>query len=130
MCDIFKESGIKRTGQREAVLEVISTSNLPMTAEDIFKKTSGISLATVYRALEVFCRGGVVSKISVGDDERRYYEMASEKHRHYAVCLECHRMEYIDFCPVKDIRLGDFHVTGHRLELYGYCKECSQKKGQ
>jgi len=125
MKDLFKDNGIKRTEQREKLLEIIKNSKIPMTAEDIFKNTEDISLATVYRALEMFCEKGVLNKVSVGDDERRYYELVTDVHRHYAVCLKCRKMEYLNVCPVHHLKLDGFTVTGHRLELYGYCSSCS-----
>lgn len=128
MSDLFRRYGIKRTEQREALLKILTESKVPMTAEEIFKNTIGISLATVYRTLEIFCEKGVLVKFSVGKDEKKYYEPAREAHRHYAVCLGCGRMEHVDVCPVHGIKLRDFEVTGHRLELYGYCAECKKSE--
>lgn len=127
MTDLLKKYGIKRTQQREELLRILTESRVPMTAEEIFKGTKQISLATVYRTLETFCDKGVLVKISVGNAEKKYYEPAREAHRHYAVCLECGKLEHVDVCPVHDIAIGDFEVTGHRLELYGYCAACREK---
>lgn len=124
MNDIFKEHGIKRTEQREKLFEIIKKSKIPMTAEDIFKSTEGISLATIYRTLETFCEKGMLNRISVGDDDKRYYEPATNLHRHYAVCVKCKKMQYINICPVHHMQMQDFKIMGHRLELYGYCKNC------
>ena len=126
MNDLFKNNGIKKTEQREKLLKIIKNSKVPLTAEDIFKKTKEISLATIYRTLETFCEKGVLNKISVTDDERKYYELATDIHRHYAVCLKCKKMEYVNVCPVHDVNLDGFRITGHRLELYGYCNNCSE----
>ena len=126
MNDLFKNNGIKKTEQREKLLKIIKNSKVPLTAEDIFKKTTDISLATIYRTLETFCEKGVLNKISVTDDERRYYELATDIHRHYAVCLKCKKMEYVNVCPVHDVSLDGFRITGHRLELYGYCNNCAE----
>ena len=126
MNDLFKNNGIKKTEQREKLLKIIKNSKVPLTAEDIFKKTKEISLATIYRTLDTFCEKGVLNKISVTDDERRYYELATDIHRHYAVCLKCKKMEYVNVCPVHDVSLDGFRITGHRLELYGYCNNCSE----
>ena len=126
MNDLFKNNGIKKTEQREKLLKIIKNSKVPLTAEDIFKKTKEISLATIYRTLETFCEKGVLNKISVTDDERRYYELATDIHRHYAVCLKCKKMEYVNVCPVHDVSLDGFRITGHRLELYGYCNNCAE----
>lgn len=124
MTDLFKQCGMKRTAHREEIIDILEKSRIPMTAEDIFKEAENISLATVYRTIETFCQKGILTKISIGDDEKKYYELTSNKHRHYAVCLKCKRLEYIDICPVHDVFLNDFRITGHRLELYGYCKKC------
>ena len=125
MTDLFKRYGIKRTAHREEILDILEERRIPMTAEDIFKAAKNTSLATVYRTIETFCQNGLLTKISVGDDEKKYYELTSNKHRHYAVCLKCKKLKYIDVCPVHSITLDNFRVTGHRLELYGYCKNCS-----
>lgn len=124
--DIFEKYNLKRTEQRKTLLDILENSGIPLSAEDIFKKTNNISLATIYRALDTFSKSGILNKISVGADEKKYYELSSNNHRHYAVCINCKRMEYIDFCPVEKLSLKDFQITGHRLELYGYCKNCSK----
>lgn len=124
--DIFEKYNLKRTEQRKTLLDILENSGIPLTAEDIFKKTNNISLATIYRALDTFSKSGILNKISVGNDEKKYYELSSNNHRHYAVCINCKRMEYINFCPVEKLSLKDFQITGHRLELYGYCKNCSK----
>lgn len=127
MTDLFKQFGIKKTEHREKILNILEKSKIPMTAEDIFNQTQNISLATVYRAVETFAQKGVVTKISVGDDEKKYFEFSANRHRHYAVCIKCKHMEYIDVCPIHDIALDNFRITGHRLELYGYCKNCMRR---
>ena len=48
----------------------------------------------------------------------------ADAHRHYAICLGCHSMKYIDICPVHSPDIDDFTVTGHKLEIYGYCNKC------
>ena len=70
---------------------------------------------------------GGETKIKIVNNEKKYYEPASDVHRHYVVCLKCGKMEHINVCPVHDIKLDGFEVTGHRLELYGYCAECMDK---
>ena len=56
-----------------------------------------------------------------------YYELTVDRHRHYAICLGCHEMHSIDLCPLSDTHISNFTITGHRLELYGYCDKCKNK---
>ena len=59
-----------------------------------------------------------------------YNRIEKEEDTHYAVCLECHRRIPLKNCPFSQIHMGkeaeDFTVTEHKLELYGYCKECRE----
>ena len=42
------------------------------------------------------------------------------------ICKECGKIRCIDYCPIKDIPLQEdgFVPVDHRLEIYGFCKEC------
>lgn len=124
---ILTDAGLKCTTQRISVMEILSRANAPMTAESIFEKADGISLSTVYRIAERLVEKGIVTKNTIRDSDKFYYELVDNKHRHYAICLGCGGMKYVDICPVHNLKIDDFTVTGHKLEIYGYCGSC--KKG-
>lgn len=131
MSDISKllsQKGLKCTRQRLEILNVLKSADAPVTAEMIFSKLGTLSLSTVYRTLEKFTSAGLVSRQVFGDGNELYYELTYMKHRHYAVCLSCRKVRYINGCPVRETHLEDFTVTGHRLELFGYCSECRAAK--
>ncbi len=131
MSDISKllsQKGLKCTRQRLEILNVLKSADAPVTAEMIFSKLGSLSLSTVYRTLEKFTSAGLVSRQVFGDGNEMYYELTYMKHRHYAVCLSCRKVRYINGCPVRETHLEDFTVTGHRLELFGYCSECRAAK--
>ena len=123
--DILKEHGLKTTPQRSTVVNILLSAELPMCAEDIYNAADHMSLSTVYRTLEALCECGVVKKESILDGDKMYYELNDGKHRHYAVCLQCGKLMHVDVCPVHNTNVNGFTVTGHKLELYGYCKGCS-----
>lgn len=125
--DILKEHGLKNTRQRNDILKILVEAVVPMCAEEIYELTSDMSLSTVYRTLEAFYECGVVKKENILDGDKMHYELADGKHRHYAVCLECGGLTHIDVCPVHDADVSGFTVTGHKLELYGYCRACAKK---
>ena len=70
--------------------------------------------------------------ISYWGDGTVVYELNRGEHTHYAVCLECHKRIPLPSCPFAHVHLeqdtGDFTVTGHKLELYGYCKKCQEAR--
>jgi len=86
-------------------------------------------LSTVYRILELFVKKGVAIKTNVMNNEMAVYELNRFKHKHYAVCLNCHKIIVMDNCPmdtfIPQLEEKGFHIMGHNLEVFGLCKDCS-----
>jgi len=128
--------GIKKTKTREAVLSVLEHAEKPLSAMDIcmeIEKTGeNIWLSTVYRILELFIKKDIVNKISVMNNEMAVYELNRFIHKHYAVCMDCHKIISMNNCPmekfVPKIEDNEFHVIGHNVEVYGICRDCYHKK--
>ena len=117
------------------MLSVLEHAEKPLSAmeicSEIEKGGESAWLSTVYRILELFVKKGMVVKIAVMNNEMALYELNRFQHKHYAVCLSCHKIISMDNCPmerfVPKIRDDDFHVVGHNIVVYGYCKDCSSK---
>ncbi len=125
--EILSDVGLKCTRQRIKVMEVLHGAKSPLTAENIYEAADGMSLSTVYRIVEKLCEKGIVNKNTIQDSDKFYYEISAEKHRHYAICLGCGSMRYVDICPVHAPHIDGFTVTGHKLEIYGYCDKCKNE---
>ncbi|WMJ88022.1 Fur family transcriptional regulator [Anaerocolumna sp. MB42-C2] len=128
-------AGIKRTKQRENVLTILESSDKPLSATEIctqMEKTSDepVWLSTIYRIMELFVKKGIVIKTNMMSNEMAVYEINQFKHKHYAVCINCHKIITLDNCPMEKFipKLEDenFHVMGHNLEIFGVCKDCDQ----
>lgn len=126
MNDIFSNYHIKRTTQRICILNALRDSSYPLTAEEISKQLNEISLATIYRTLELFCEKGIAKRHSLPSSDKNHYEFSAGRHQHYAICLGCHSLVQIQACPVNNFEPENFHITGHHLEFYGYCKNCQK----
>ena len=132
-------AGIKWTRQRRDVYQVLSEAEEPLSALQIYRQLeetagqSGYALSTVYRILAAFEEHDMLRKSSWMGEDTLLYELDRGDHTHYALCLDCRRRVPLENCPFKQIHdhlpglPGDFVVTGHKLELYGYCKECRAK---
>lgn len=131
--------GLKWTKQRKSVYRVLREAEEPLNAVQIYHlaereaEDDGFALSTVYRILAAFEEKGLVEKNVWPDDGAVAYTLNRGGHTHYAVCLECHRRIPLQSCPFAHMRLGseaeEFTVTGHRLELYGFCKDCRETRG-
>jgi Fur family ferric uptake transcriptional regulator len=135
--ELMIKHGIKNTKQREMIYEILEESDNPVTAEDIFLKLKegdeDINLSTVYRNLEMLCAKGIVSKSNFMNDDKARFELSGTVHKHHLICLKCNKMIKIDGCPLERLEkvLQDetsFDITGHKLEIYGYCPECKKSK--
>ena len=128
--------GLKWTKQRKSVYRVLKEAEGPLSAIQIFNLTvrsadgEEYALSTIYRILAAFEERGLVEKTVWMGDGIVVYVLNQGEHTHYAVCLECHRRFPLQSCPFAHIHLGketdDFVVTGHKLELYGYCRTCKR----
>ncbi|WP_411676123.1 Fur family transcriptional regulator [Caproicibacter sp.] len=132
----LKSCGLKNTRQRREIIGILEQSGRPVSAEGIFfglrEQGETVSLSTVYRVLELLVEKKAVRRLNTVEECGTLFEL-NDKHRHYLVCLGCHRMFPLDDCPLKSYEkeLTDktgFDVTGHSLEIYGYCRDCRGKR--
>lgn len=127
--------GLKRTKPREAVFAVFEEASEPMTAlaisSNLEKSGRTLWLSTIYRVLESFEEKGLISKTTVLDNGMAVYAVNRHEHTHYAVCMKCRKMLAMEQCPMQEdipeLSNQGFQVTGHKIEMYGYCRECSEK---
>ena len=126
--------GLKWTKQRKSVYRVLWETAEPLNALQIYhqveKAAEGeeYAVSTIYRILAAFEEKGIVEKTAWAGDGTVVYALNRGGHTHYAVCLKCHKRILLQSCPFAHIHLGaeggEFSVTGHKLELYGFCREC------
>ena len=125
--------GIKWTKQRKDVYEVLLRATEPLSAVDIYQqiakdKSGNYAVSTIYRILATFEEHEFVNKTNWMGDGTVVYELNRGDHTHYAICLECHKRIQLPHCPFNHVHMEqeteDFTVTGHKLELYGFCKNC------
>ena len=126
-------AGMKWTKQRKAVYDILEQANEPLSAVQIYNRLEkseqeAFAVSTVYRILTAFEEQHFVTKTTWIGDGTVVYELNRGGHTHYAVCLECHKRIPLEHCPFAHLHLEqeteDFTITGHKLELYGYCKDC------
>lgn len=135
--DTLKESGVRITPQRHAVLEYLLTSMTHPTADEIYKaletKFPSMSVATVYNNLRVLRKIGLVRELTYGDDSSRF-DCNMTEHYH-VICDACGEIVDFDYPALEEVELLAEQVTGfdvshHRLELYGKCEACQQVETQ
>jgi Fur family ferric uptake transcriptional regulator len=127
-------AAVKRTTQRLRVYGVLEESSVPLTAAELAavleRKGEAVSLSTIYRILDTFTAHNMADKTLVAESGMAVHELRGAGHRHYAVCELCHKVIPMQNCPMESflpqLAEQDFHVMGHRLQMYGYCGDCSR----
>ncbi len=131
--DLRWPEGLRRTPVREQILRVLTHAPRPLTVHEIQAAVAGITqapvwLSTLYRTLERFTQLDLVSRIVPPGGSQAVYERKDRTHRHYAFCIGCAKMIAVAHCPIQsgNVLVADhnFRVTGHKLEVFGYCADC------
>lgn len=127
---------LKKTKQRECVYKVLAKAGEPMSAAAIYQEIitenpdCGYAVSTVYRVLQAFEERQLVNRTNLPDSDMALYEWNDGEHHHYAICLSCHKKIPLKSCPFHHMELTqeeeEFCVTGHRIEVYGYCGKCKK----
>ncbi|EKE32565.1 Fur family transcriptional regulator [Salimicrobium jeotgali] len=129
--DTLKESGVRITPQRHAVLEFLVQSMSHPTADDIYKalehKFPNMSVATVYNNLRVLKEIGLVRELTYGDSSSRF-DCNTTDHYH-AICESCGKIVDFHYPSLDEVeslaeQVTGFNVSHHRMEVYGTCPEC------
>lgn len=121
------------TRQRRVLLEELRSLRNHPTADELHQRLRvqlpTISLGTVYRNLDMLCRGGQVRRLETGQGPARY---DGELRPHYHLrCEGCGRLEDVDVALVREPGFpgtspGGFEITGCQVELLGRCPWCRQ----
>ena len=130
----MRQTGLKLTRQRLAVIDVIAGEKSHPSAATVFakarKKVPQISLSTVYLTLDVLKRAGLIKELEFDNRDSRYEGDISDHLN--LVCSGCGRIE--DFkapsppVPSENVEKSTgFRVDSIRLEYYGYCRACRMK---
>jgi len=124
---------LRMTNQREMILRELKKSKNHLTADELYERVKKfmprISLATVYRNLEILSELGMIRKLEISGRQKRF-DSELEDHDHI-YCVQCHRIENLDIGENQvDLAVVDtkgYAITGRRLEVTGVCPRCQKK---
>ena len=125
--DLCQEKGLKMTGQRRVIAQVLGESDDHPDVELVHKRASEIdsriSIATVYRTVRLFEEQNILERHDFGDGRARYEE-ASETHHDHLIDIESGEVIEFNNEEIEALqqivaeKLG-YRLMDHRLELYG-----------
>jgi Fur family ferric uptake transcriptional regulator len=121
------ERGLRMTGQRRVVAQVLSEADDHPDAEEIYRRGSAInakiSIATVYRTLRIFEDVGILQRLEFGDGRARFEIAEREHHDHLIDTASGKVIEFqnakLEALQTKIATSLGYRLVGHRMELYG-----------
>ena len=128
----LREQDCRITPQRLALLEMLVHSDEHLSAAQLYERLQTrfptMSLATVYKTLNLLKDMGEVTEISFSDGDTHYDASDPTPHIHI-ICTQCHRISDAPFIAAPDISeelaaQTGYQITGHRFDFYGICPDC------
>jgi len=121
-----QDKGMRMTGQRRVIAEVISGAKDHPDVEELHRRAAAIdphiSIATVYRTVKLFEDAGILERHDFGDGRARYEPAGDEHHDHL---IDLNSGEVIEFSSPEIEELQEkiarelgYKLVDHRLELY------------
>ncbi|MHA3775691.1 Fur family transcriptional regulator [Verrucomicrobiota bacterium sgz303538] len=136
--------GLRKTAQRDAIIEAAFSTTEHYTAEDLLvmarKLEASVSRATVYRTLPLLVESGLLREMDFGKEHKFYDPNYIEHPSHnHLICVDCSKIvefedrniETLENCITK--RLG-FSPANKIVRIEATCDElkakgiCSNKK--
>lgn len=132
----IQKAGLKRTAQRELILDVFLRTEMHLTSEDLYRlvqaEDPNIGHTTVYRTLKLLTEAGLAREVRFGDNRTRYEHNYKHQHHDHMICTECGRT--IEFYSAELEAIQDaiaakhrFEPTYHSLRINGICVDCRRE---
>ena len=125
------DNNMRLTNQRQVILEELRKVKSHPTANEVYDmvrtRLPRIGLGTVYRNLDLLAEKGIIKKLEVGGEQKRFDGDTSQ---HYHIrCVDCHRVEDIFIEIDKELEKNassccNYQILGHHVEFSGICSSC------
>lgn len=132
----IQKAGLRRTGQRDLIMEIFLRTEEHLTSEDLYrlvqKHDPTVGHTTVYRTLKLLTEAGLAREVRFGDNKTYYEHHYNHQHHDHMICTQCGKV--IEFFSADIESLQDqmaakfkFRPTHHSLRMWGVCSDCQKE---
>ena len=125
----LREHHLKATPQRLEIANTLASYghiNIDNLYEILRKKFNSISLATIYKNINIMLENSFIQEVKI-PHEKSVYELSKEAHSHL-VCDKCGEIEdiSIDLSQVSNATATNTHFKIDKIDLVfsGICQKC------
>ena len=133
----IRAAGLRRTLQRDLILEIFLSTEEHLSSEDLYwlvhKQDPTVGHTTVYRTLKLLTEAGLAREVRFGDNKTYYEHHYNHEHHDHMICTECGKVFEFFSQEIENLQdqMADkfgFKPTHHSLRLWGLCSECQRKQ--
>ncbi|GAB4454871.1 MAG: transcriptional repressor [Anaerolineales bacterium] len=128
----LKQSNYRLTPQRVELIRLIAASDGHPSAARLYEQVKAqfptMSLATVYKTLDLLKELGEVLEIGLRDDG--HYDGNKPYPHPHLICMKCQKIMDGELDTAVDAMVREvernfgFQIVKHQLNFYGICPEC------
>ena len=130
--NILRQHNLKATPQRLAIMDIIEHHghiNIDSLYEEVKKRFSSISLATIYKNINSMIENLLLAEVKL-PSRKSVYEIVKQDHSHL-LCKDCGEVIDVEVDTAKmvdDISSKyNFDINGSDVVLFGICSTCKPK---
>ena len=131
--EFIRNKGLRNTPEREQVVRAVFSIHDHFDVDGLFlllqRQNEKISRATIYRTIPLLLESGLIQEAYFENGHLHYEHIYGHEHHSHLRCLDCGKVvefteESVGEVEEKVADHFDFLVTGHKLDVYGYCAKC------
>jgi Fur family transcriptional regulator, ferric uptake regulator len=135
--DHIRRTGLKRTAQRDHILEVFLRTEEHVSSEQLYElvkaEDPSIGFTTVYRTLKLFLEAGLARGVQFHDGRMLYEHDFKHAHHDHLICTSCGALiefysEVIENMQDEITHLHQFRASTHSLRIFGTCHDCQVRE--
>jgi Fur family transcriptional regulator, ferric uptake regulator len=131
----LKRARLKRTSQRDLILEVFLDTEEHVSSEDLYhmvkEKDPTVGFTTIYRTLKLLKESGLARELEFHDGRMLYEHEYKHTHHDHLICTQCGKLiefynEQIETIQDEIVRAYNFKPLHHSHRIFGICADCQK----
>lgn len=132
----LKKTRLKRTDQRDLILEVFLETEGHVSVEDLYelvkKRDPAVGFTTVYRTMKLMAEAGLAHEVRFTDGRARYEHEYNHQHHDHLICTECNSVIEFYNPAIEELQeeiaqAHQFKIRDHSHRIFGICMLCQGK---
>jgi Fur family ferric uptake transcriptional regulator len=133
------EHSLRVTDVREAIVRAAMARgghfDIDQLTRDVQAMGVEASRATVYRALPLLMKAGIIQPTLLSGERRRYEAAFGHTHHDHLICSRCGKVVEFQFEAFEVLQKEvaakyGYELKGHFHELIGLCSSCKKKRAE